>query len=809
MNKNIKVSVIVPVYNVEKYLDKCLTSLVNQTLKDIEIIVVNDGTKDNSQHIIDKYTKQYPNKVFSYIKENGGLSSARNYGVLKAHGEYLGFVDSDDYVDINMYELMYNKAHNTSSDIVVCGLTSIYQNKDTLKFVPQTDIFGYSLTESPDIMLQCNSYACNKIYKRKMWIDNNIEFPNQWFEDSALIYNALYYANKIEVVKEPLYMYLRTNENSIVNTINPKIFDIFKSCDSLLSFYKDKGNDLYRNACNLCISHVTARFLYFKNSHDKKIINDFKNKAKDYFDKHIPNWDSRKYQKELHYRPKFIKNGITYINNKFLYDLLKIIEKIKKVLIKIAKKMLRILSKIFNKKRDVAPLKDVFKIFKKLNITYFCEFNTLIEVTNNKMPNSNSLNIGIILNNDKINILKYNLLQKNIILKKEYYYNNKVYAQDYLYEKLKIRFNFYEIEDKKLITYVFKKLKNIKYKPYKIDALKIKQTIIKDIETVNINNIEFSIPKNYDEILKTDYGLSYIKSNNIKDIKNSEIIKNNSYFKRIISYNNDGIDYREENYKMLQELHKIELEILKEINKICKRNKINFYLGEGTLLGAVRHQGFIPWDDDIDLIMPREDYEKFLKIAPQEISKDFEIQHSSLIENYWSPFIKVRYLKENKFKQTHIAHLTDHNGPLIDIFPLDNVPKKDSLGQMIQAIRIKFNRGMLSYKLKTRFPKKWKGYIVKCCSYFVSVKHIHKVLNKTFVKYNNKNNPYIVNLGSYYSYKKQTHPKKWYAKPQMVKFENLTMPIPHEAKKILSSVYGKYMELPPVEKRAIKHHFDE
>src|SRR5574344_2022066 len=102
----IKVSVIVPVYNVEKYLPKCLDSLVNQTLQDIEIIVVNDGTKDNSQKIIDKYAKKYKN-IKSYIKENGGLSDARNYGVAKANGEYISFIDSDDYIDKKMLEKMY------------------------------------------------------------------------------------------------------------------------------------------------------------------------------------------------------------------------------------------------------------------------------------------------------------------------------------------------------------------------------------------------------------------------------------------------------------------------------------------------------------------------------------------------------------------------------------------------------------------------------------------------------------------------------------------------------------------------------
>ncbi len=260
----------------------------------------------------------------------------------------------------------------------------------------------------------------------------------------------------------------------------------------------------------------------------------------------------------------------------------------------------------------------------------------------------------------------------------------------------------------------------------------------------------------------------------------------------------------------LKQLHDVEIIILKEIDRICKEHNIRYYVGEGTLLGTIRHKGFIPWDDDVDLLMPRDDYEKFLEIAPNVISKDFEVQHSRYIKNYWSPFIKVRYLDNRVLKQKHIAHLTTHNGPLIDIFPLDNVPKKDSLKQKLQALTIKFYRGMLSYKLKTRYPKKLKGYIVKFCSYFISVPRIHKTLDKTFIKYNNKENPYIVNLGSYYSYKKQTVPKSWYGKPRIATFETLEVPIPKEAEKLLTSIYGDdYMELPKKEKRITKHHFDE
>mgnify|MGYP000287779322 FL=1 len=125
---SIKVSVIVPVYNVEAYLERCLDSLVKQTLEEMEIIVVNDGTKDNSQAIIDRYAAAYPQKVISLIKENGGLSDARNYGIPYAHGEYIGFVDSDDYLNVTMYQKLYDRAAETDSDIVVCGIYGIDVN---------------------------------------------------------------------------------------------------------------------------------------------------------------------------------------------------------------------------------------------------------------------------------------------------------------------------------------------------------------------------------------------------------------------------------------------------------------------------------------------------------------------------------------------------------------------------------------------------------------------------------------------------------------------------------------------------------
>ena len=126
--RNVKISVIVPVYNVERYLSACMDSLVNQTMEDIEIIAVNDGSPDNSLAILEDYQERYPQKVQVLSIENHGVSYARNYGADHASGEYLLFVDSDDYVDVRMCELMYRKAKKDHNDVVICNKNSLYES---------------------------------------------------------------------------------------------------------------------------------------------------------------------------------------------------------------------------------------------------------------------------------------------------------------------------------------------------------------------------------------------------------------------------------------------------------------------------------------------------------------------------------------------------------------------------------------------------------------------------------------------------------------------------------------------------------
>lgn len=295
-NKNdVKLSIIVPVYNVEKYIDKCLDSLINQTLKDIEIIVVNDGTKDNSQTIIDKYVKNYPTKVFSYIKKNGGLSSARNYGIKKATGEYVTFVDSDDYVEKKLYEIMYKKAIEENSDIVCCPIKFTYLNYESFKSY-NLDIFNKSILDSPKIMIQANSYAVNKIYKRFFWKKHNFVFPTQLYEDSALIYNVMLLANNISCINNYCYCYNRTNEDGITKIVDNRIYDIFKSTDSILDFYKQNNcYDLVKEVVdNQCIRHIAVRIEQMIKNHQFNFAYNYILYAHKYLNKRIPNWKKNK-----------------------------------------------------------------------------------------------------------------------------------------------------------------------------------------------------------------------------------------------------------------------------------------------------------------------------------------------------------------------------------------------------------------------------------------------------------------------------------------------------------------------------------
>ena len=216
-----KISIIVPVYNVQKYLDKCIQSIINQTYKNIEIILVNDGSTDNSGIICEKYA-DIDSRIIYINKQNGGLSSARNSGLDVCCGDYIGFVDSDDYIDPSMYEKMFSFMINEDCDIVECGVNYCTDTEVEYFRIQDNEVVSgkEALKRHLDItskLLLPRTAVWSKLYKRRFWSENR--FPlGHVHEDYLLTCKDLYIAEKVGLLKEGLYFHLTTNKDSIVNT---------------------------------------------------------------------------------------------------------------------------------------------------------------------------------------------------------------------------------------------------------------------------------------------------------------------------------------------------------------------------------------------------------------------------------------------------------------------------------------------------------------------------------------------------------------------------------------------------------------
>ena len=231
-----KVSVIVPIYNVEKYLEKCINSLLSQTLEDIQIILVNDGSKDNSGNIAKECEKNNKNRIIYVEKENGGLSDARNYGLKYATGDFIAFLDSDDYIEKNAYEEMYNKAIEENADYVECDFIWEFPNK--IRVDKQ-----YPYKNKKEMLSFVRVVAWNKLIKRQLITDNNLEFPKGLrYEDVEFTYKLIPFVNRFAYVDKPFIHYVQ-REDSIANVQNERTAEIFTVLDNVIEFYKK--NNIY------------------------------------------------------------------------------------------------------------------------------------------------------------------------------------------------------------------------------------------------------------------------------------------------------------------------------------------------------------------------------------------------------------------------------------------------------------------------------------------------------------------------------------------------------------------------------------
>lgn len=232
-----KVSVIVPVYNVEKYLDRCLNSLVCQSLDDIEILVVNDGSLDGSQTIIDDFYNRFPNKVVPLKKDNGGLSEARNYGLDRAKGAFIGFVDGDDYVSETMFEDMYCLAEKYQAEMVICNLQKVNESGKVTQKLPQIPNMPekIELAAHFSVFSDLSYFACNKLFRRELFENKRFKIGVH-FEDIQLIPQLLLECKTLAQTQNYHYQYLERSD-SITKTHTSKGLDILLAVEDVERFF--------------------------------------------------------------------------------------------------------------------------------------------------------------------------------------------------------------------------------------------------------------------------------------------------------------------------------------------------------------------------------------------------------------------------------------------------------------------------------------------------------------------------------------------------------------------------------------------
>lgn len=242
-----KLSVIVPVYNTEKYIERCLSSLVNQTIKEIEIICVDDGSIDKSLDILNSYAQKYSNvKVLRQNHKKQG--AARNLAFAQAQGEYIGYVDSDDWVDENYYEELYNAAKKYDCDVALATNVRIGNGKTKHRLNISKEEYVTTLQDKLDINNQYkNPCPTNKIYRKSLLADNDIKFPEDMYcEDKIFTLKALYYANGVVAVPNIYYYYFRNLDSTVKSSQFKKAMKIDENRAriEMLNFLSDNNADI-------------------------------------------------------------------------------------------------------------------------------------------------------------------------------------------------------------------------------------------------------------------------------------------------------------------------------------------------------------------------------------------------------------------------------------------------------------------------------------------------------------------------------------------------------------------------------------
>jgi len=287
-----EISVIIGVYNVEYYISRCLESLVNQTFKDIEIICINDGSKDNSLEVLNKYAAQ-DSRIKVLTQENKGVASARNKGLSVAGGKYILFLDADDWVDLDLCKKVYETAEANNSDIVMFNV-AFYDNKK--KSITKGAFFSikhwknHEDKNSVHTFRDCRSLfygnlsCANKLYRKSFLEELNIKFlENTRFEDHPFHLETIFSAKRINIIDEQLYYYRQNRKNSMMTTLltTKVIYDIFGIVDAIenmikrINLWEELKYAFFQFKCEALVHYYMRSSLFTRPKFYKKMKEEF------------------------------------------------------------------------------------------------------------------------------------------------------------------------------------------------------------------------------------------------------------------------------------------------------------------------------------------------------------------------------------------------------------------------------------------------------------------------------------------------------------------------------------------------------
>lgn len=279
------ISIIISVYNVEKYLEECLYSIFNQTYNNIEIILVNDGSTDNSLNIINKYREKYSNIVY-IEQENKGLSEARNLGLRVAKGDYILYIDSDDYIDLNMLQLMIDKIKKDNSDMVIIGHTEFYDDingKDVNIYLDIDEKKIYTGIEVAHMMLECKimGVAWNKLYKKEKLIDDNFIFESgRYTQDWYPTFRHISTLNKISFVNKPLYKYRLRSTSTTSKKNEKRLEDYSYAVSNIINYVENSDTEFNKKSIILfkaiTFNRIISLYYSINSSNQGNIYTEFK-----------------------------------------------------------------------------------------------------------------------------------------------------------------------------------------------------------------------------------------------------------------------------------------------------------------------------------------------------------------------------------------------------------------------------------------------------------------------------------------------------------------------------------------------------